>query len=98
MRTMVSARIPNDLVAILDARTFGLVLAGFISPAEEWAAFSDEWQLCLDAAPSLRYFKMREAVNNPSGAFKNWKRDTVRQKVHTHFDHAFEIERQAGRR
>lgn len=58
-----------------------LVLAGFIAPAEEWAAFSDEWQACLDAAPTLRYFKMREAANNPSGAFKNWKRDAVRAKV-----------------
>ena len=58
-----------------------LVLAGFISPAQEWAAFSDEWQACLDATPSLRYFKMREAANNPSGAFKNWKRDDVREKV-----------------
>jgi hypothetical protein len=59
-----------------------LVLAGFISPAEEWAAFSDEWQACLDSSPSLRYFKMREAANNPSGAFKNWKRDAVEKKVH----------------
>ena len=58
-----------------------LVLAGFISPAEEWAAFSNEWQACLDSPPSLRYFKMREAVNNPNGAFQNWRRDAVRNKV-----------------
>lgn len=58
-----------------------MVLAGFISPAEEWIAFSDEWQACLDDAPTLEYFKMREAVKNPSGAFKNWRRDAVRAKV-----------------
>jgi hypothetical protein len=60
-----------------------LVLAGFVSPAEEWTAFSDEWQACLNSPPLLRYFKMREAANNPSGAFKNWKRDAVHDKVRT---------------
>jgi hypothetical protein len=58
-----------------------LVLAGFISPAEEGAAFSDEWQVCLGSPPTLRYFKMREAAKNPTGAFKNWRRDAVRDKV-----------------
>jgi hypothetical protein len=57
------------------------VLAGFIAPAERWAAFSDEWQRCLDSAPSLKYFKMRHAVNSPSGQFYNWKRAEVRSKV-----------------
>jgi len=58
-----------------------IVLAGFIAPAEKWAAFSDEWQKCLDATPSLDYFKMRHAANNPCGQFKNWKRTEVRSKV-----------------
>jgi hypothetical protein len=57
------------------------VLAGFIAPAEVWANFSDQWQQCLDAPPALNYFKMREAVNNPTGAFRNWKRSDVRRKV-----------------
>jgi len=57
------------------------VLAGFIAPSEVWAQFSDEWQQCLDAPPKLDYFKMREAVANPTGAFKNWKRSEVQRKV-----------------
>jgi hypothetical protein len=57
------------------------VMAGFISSAEEWAAFSDEWQACLDATPAIPYFKMRHAAGNPSGVFRNWRRDDVRKKV-----------------
>jgi Protein of unknown function (DUF3800) len=41
-------------------RTF-LVLAGFMSSASNWAAFSDDWQTALDLAPKLDYFKMSEA-------------------------------------
>lgn len=58
-----------------------MTFAGFISPAEEWAEFSNEWQRCLDAPPTLKSFKMREAANNPSGEFRNWKKDDVRRKV-----------------
>jgi hypothetical protein len=41
-------------------RTF-LVLAGFISSASNWSAFSDEWQTALHLEPKLDYFKMSEA-------------------------------------
>jgi len=37
------------------------VLAGFITTNQQWAAFSDEWQLALDEPPRLKYFKMAEA-------------------------------------
>jgi hypothetical protein len=55
--------------------------AGFIAGAEDWASFSTDWQARLDAEPTLEYFKMREAAGNPSGAFKNWKREDVHEKV-----------------
>src|SRR5260370_35664012 len=38
-----------------------LVLAGFVSSAAGWAAFSEEWQAALDLEPKLDYFKMNEA-------------------------------------
>jgi hypothetical protein len=37
------------------------VLAGYIAPAENWAAFSDDWQGLLDLKPPLKRFKMAEA-------------------------------------
>jgi hypothetical protein len=30
---------------------------------------------------SIPYFKMRHAAGNPSGVFRNWRRDDVRKKV-----------------
>lgn len=48
-----------------------LVLGGFIAPAENWAALSDEWQQYLDMKPSLGYFKMSEA-NALQGEFSGW--------------------------
>ena len=41
-------------------RTY-LVLAGFVSSAKNWSAFSDAWQAALDLEPKLDYFKMNEA-------------------------------------
>lgn len=35
------------------------VLAGYIAPAEAWAAFSDEWQAELDRSPPFDEFKMK---------------------------------------
>lgn len=46
-----------------DSHTTGtaFVLAGYIAPAEKWAAFSDDWQRLLDMSPRLERFKMAEA-------------------------------------
>lgn len=38
------------------------VLGGFVSEHVRWSAFSNDWQSALDVAPSLDYFKMREAM------------------------------------
>jgi hypothetical protein len=35
------------------------VLAGYIAPAETWAAFADEWQAELERAPRFDEFKMK---------------------------------------
>lgn len=58
-----------------------LVLAGFISPSQRWAAFPDEWRACLETTPSIPYFKMRHAIGTPSGVFWHWKREDVHVKV-----------------
>jgi hypothetical protein len=55
--------------------------AGFLASAEDWALFSSKWQSCLERNPSIECFKMREAANNPSGCFKNWRRKDVQKKV-----------------
>src|SRR4051812_26441335 len=38
------------------------VLAGYISTAERWASFSDEWRRALDMSPRIAYFKYWEAI------------------------------------
>jgi hypothetical protein len=44
------------------------VLAGYVAPAEQWAAFSDRWQEVLDMPPRLEYFRMTEI-------FSRWAKD-----------------------
>jgi Protein of unknown function (DUF3800) len=39
------------------------VLAGFIADEQAWLAFSDEWQACLETAPAISRFKMRDAAS-----------------------------------
>jgi hypothetical protein len=36
------------------------VLAGYLAPADQWAAFSNRWQEILDLSPSIPYFRMTE--------------------------------------
>lgn len=57
-----------------------MVLAGFISTSERWAAFSDEWQEALDMRPQLQYFKMSEAVCT-SGEFYAWSEERRDERV-----------------
>jgi hypothetical protein len=47
------------------------VLAGYISTAEKWAAFTDRWQMLLDGPPKLEYFKMKEAFRLED-QFRGW--------------------------
>jgi hypothetical protein len=44
------------------------VLGGFVTQAEDWAAFSNEWDVLLKTPPVLGYFKMSEA-NSLTGEF-----------------------------
>ncbi len=39
------------------------VMAGLLSHSENWAAFSDEWNVCLRAEPRVAYFRMSEAAS-----------------------------------
>ena len=56
------------------------VLAGFIAPADKWAAFSDEWQQFLDMPPVIKYFKMSEAMSF-SGEFAHWTEDRRNERL-----------------
>lgn len=50
------------------------VLAGYISSADKWTAFSDEWEAECDQAPPIRKFKMAQA-NAFRGDFDGWTRE-----------------------
>lgn len=50
------------------------VLAGYVAPAEAWAAFSDEWKAELDQAPALGEFKMAEMNRRSSWNPNTWER------------------------
>ena len=59
-----------------------LVLAGFLSSAEKWAAFFDDWKKQLEAHPSIAYLKMNEAARTvPSGEFYGWSEEDIDAKL-----------------
>ena len=45
-----------------DGRSSVFLFSALICEAVLWAKFSDDWQVCLNAPPSIRYFKMDEAA------------------------------------
>jgi hypothetical protein len=47
------------------------VLASLVSDAERWSTFAREWRQCLDKAPRIPIFKMREAASC-TGAFRRF--------------------------
>ena len=55
-------------------------MAGYIASAEEWAAFSDEWQQYLDMSPGIKYFMMQEAMSL-EGEFRHWSESLRDEKV-----------------
>jgi len=56
------------------------VLGGYLAKAEEWAKFSDEWEVVRDAPPAISYFKLSEA-NRLEEQFKGWTREDADKKV-----------------
>ena len=50
------------------------ILAGFMSTAERWASFNEEWQAVLDEKPELESFKMKHAMTG-SGVWRDWSYD-----------------------
>lgn len=56
------------------------VMAGFVAPAEKWAAFSNEWQQILDMRPSIAYLKMSEA-EACTGEFAHWSAERRDERV-----------------
>jgi hypothetical protein len=61
------------------------VMAGFISTAEKWAAFSDEWQRVCDATPRLSHLKMNDAMRL-KGEFAGWSATQRDQKLQLFLD------------
>ncbi|MGA7640891.1 MAG: DUF3800 domain-containing protein, partial [Syntrophobacteraceae bacterium] len=56
-------------------------LGRFISTADNWAKFSDEWQTQLDQNPSIPYFSMHSAFYPKRGPFKGWKQRDIEKRV-----------------
>ena len=63
-----------------DLRGPPYVLGGYLAKAEEWAKFSDEWEVVRDATPAISYFKLSEA-NRLEEQFKGWTREDADKKV-----------------
>jgi hypothetical protein len=82
---LAGARRRNRLLLMLQAyidESFTIdppiyAMAGFIAPAEKWAAFSDEWALCLSP---IKHFKMNDAMTL-DGEFRWWREDNRDEKV-----------------
>jgi hypothetical protein len=56
------------------------LLSGFIGHVEEWAHFSDEWNVELHKNPQISYFKMSEA-ESLKGQFHEWNPDARDVKI-----------------
>jgi len=56
------------------------VLAGYILPAGQWAAFSEDWKAECAEKPSIDYFDFDEAINS-AGQFDRWPYDRRRKKT-----------------
>lgn len=69
----------DDSYGPLDRHPY-YVLAGFVSPAERWESFSDEWEVELKRQ-SLPYFKMNEAVRSKNGPWKGVPEDERRRRI-----------------
>src|SRR6185437_3624341 len=58
------------------------IMAGWVARDSIWAAFDDDWNATLAAAPAIRYFKHNEAKSEPpKGQFAGWSADDVEKKV-----------------
>lgn len=56
------------------------VLAGYIANADQWKAFSDEWDTELRSEPKLAHLKMSQA-NVKDGPFRGWDTLAIERKV-----------------
>lgn len=56
------------------------VLAGWVAPAVQWAAFADEWDRILRMSPWVRWFKYEEAANY-NGEFHGISQESRDEKV-----------------
>lgn len=56
------------------------VMASLMADAESWLAFSQEWSVCLQQTPAIRYFKMTEAVGL-NGEFHRWSESARNDKL-----------------
>ena len=57
------------------------VLGGFVSTAEKWRAFSDDWKTKLEESPGLDYFKMSEAASLNGEFGRGWNPALRDQRV-----------------
>src|SRR5687767_2637835 len=56
------------------------VLAGYVAPAEEWAAFSDEWHATLHSTPAIWELKTKDAMGL-RGCFNEFTKEERDKKL-----------------
>lgn len=56
------------------------VMGGLLGSAQDWAVFADKWKECLDASPTIPYFKMNHAMRR-TGPFARLTDKQRRAKV-----------------
>jgi hypothetical protein len=64
-----------------DAGSQWYVLAGFIASVEDWKAVSTKWAETLNKEPSLRYFKMSEAMAMEGQFRRGWTVPLRNQRI-----------------
>lgn len=60
---------------------FVCVVAGFISSLDEWKLFSEEWKAKLDESPSIRYFRMADAMAMRGEFARGWNPELRDQRI-----------------
>ncbi|MGO9170495.1 MAG: hypothetical protein ACLP7P_00810 [Rhodomicrobium sp.] len=57
-----------------------IVHAGYVARSRDWLEFSQEWQRILSMSPSIKYFKMDEAMNF-AGEFSCFSEEGRNEKI-----------------
>jgi hypothetical protein len=57
------------------------IIAGWVSPVQDWESFSDDWLRALQNPPAIKYFKCLELFSRREGEFKDFSEEERKEKV-----------------